>query len=527
MEYKIKSRAQNKGKLNPIQNQKEEFPNDTDLVDEFPKIERNQIYKPKKIEYNISKIKKENYDNDDYHENKINMKKKYETIYKYNTEKKSGNKGLKVQRIYKLNKVYNNQNENLSNNFNTIYNENEPETKIIINNAEGGFNKHIYLPNNNHIRRNTLYNSCIPRYMTFEKSEEKGESKIRGSVNLVRNENFSELIEIPKSEYSKYAGRETIHVGGGMSTGEYKFRGQGIIITQKKGMKENIVFSEDEILKEINKMKNKPKKIKGRRYEVLDKFYALTEYDGEPIYKMEKMKSQYEYDHQMKYSDNDKSSTIFKFKNKKNQISQQAQSKSKGINMDNKRSNYTLKYKALSSKLEPNDEYSKYLFYKINKLRVNPQSYIKTLEDCKKNIIKDKHGRLIYNNEIKILLRKGEEAFNDAINFLKKLKPMNNLIFNPYIVIDLPKNEDDIKNKKDIFTKAENMINEGIIIKSFWRNVIKDPELSLLMLIVDDTGDNYAKRRNDIFDRNMKYIGINSIEINKNFLSYFSLCNEV
>ena len=134
---------------------------------------------------------------------------------------------------------------------------------------------------------------------------------------------------------------------------------------------------------------------------------------------------------------------------------------------------------------------------------------------------------MIYNNEIKILLRKGEEAFNDAINFLKKLKPMNNLIFNPYIVIDLPKNENEIKNKKDIFTKAENMINEGIIIKSFWRNVIKDPELSLLMLIVDDTGDNYAKRRNDIFDRNMKYIGINSIEINKNFLSYFSLCNEV
>ena len=38
-----------------------------------------------------------------------------------------------MQRIYKLNKVYNNQNENLSNNFNTIYNENEPETKIIIN----------------------------------------------------------------------------------------------------------------------------------------------------------------------------------------------------------------------------------------------------------------------------------------------------------------------------------------------------------------------------------------------------------
>ena len=44
------------------------------------------------------------------------------------------------------------------------------------------------------------------------------------------------------------------------------------------------------------------------------------------------------------------------------------------------------------------------------------------------------------------------------------------------------------------------------------------------MLIVDDTGDNYAKRRNDIFDRNMKYIGINSIEINGSFACYITLC---
>ena len=85
------------------------------------------------------------------------------------------------------------------------------------------------------------------------------------------------MIEIPKSEYASYAGRETVFIGGGMETGEYKFKEQGIIITQKGNLEDNIVISEEEILKEINRRKNNPKKEKRKRYEILDKFYAITE----------------------------------------------------------------------------------------------------------------------------------------------------------------------------------------------------------------------------------------------------------
>ena len=74
-----------------------------------------------------------------------------------------------------------------------------------------------------------------------------------------------------------------------METGEYKFKGQGIIITQKGTLEDNIVISEEEILKEINRRKNKPKKQKRKKIEIIDKFYATTQFDGKPIYKTEKM----------------------------------------------------------------------------------------------------------------------------------------------------------------------------------------------------------------------------------------------
>ena len=139
--------------------------------------------------------------------------------------------------------------------------------------------------------------------MSFQKSAVKQAttSKVHSTVNVVKTEDLSELVEIPRSEYEQYAGRETIFIGGGMDTGEYKFRGQGIIITQNEVPKK-IVITEEDILKEINRRKNKPKKEKKIKYEILDKFYNIVEYDGKPIRKIEKVeqqqKQQYEYEEQ-------------------------------------------------------------------------------------------------------------------------------------------------------------------------------------------------------------------------------------
>ena len=424
--------------------------------------------------------------------------------------------------------------------------------------------------------RYTQYYSDIPRYMSFQKSGIKQTSQVHSNVNVVKTEDLSELVEIPRSQYEQYAGRETIFIGGGMDTGEYKFRGQGIVITQAEVPKK-IIITEEDILKEINRRKNKPKKEKKRRYEILDKFYNIIEFDGKPIRKIEKVeqqqKQQYEYAQQEQYYSSSKGKVGYQFSSKESQSQQilnpqlesqsnqmqyqqsqqvysqqyesqpqnQAQSSSQAAQMKVKYSqnqnidnsinissndNNNFKTKKLVLNAVPSDNYSKNLLEQINKLRTSPQSYISVIEEAKKNIITDKRGRLVYNGKIKIGLNQGEAAFDNAISYLKGVKPVEKLIFNPYMAVELPKTENEIKYKNDLDLKVENMINNGIYIKSYWRDVIKDPEISFLMMIVDDNGNNSGMRRNDLLDPNMKYIGISSTEINGNFICYITLSTD-
>ncbi len=407
--------------------------------------------------------------------------------------------------------------------------------------------------------RSTSYYSDIPRYMSFQRSTVKSPTKIRSSLKVVETENTSELIEIPESQYDKYVGRETIFVGGGMETGEYKFRGQGIMITNAVP-EAKVVISEEEILKEINRRKNK-KKQKKKEYIIIDKFYAKTEIEGKPIKKIEKVETERKgmtYEEQQKYfaSLNSKGDAAFQMSSKASQsqsqqsqannqsqqfykfqsqsksqvqsqpISQsqmsQIQMKYSQNNINDKNNQIRISNLQISNSLL-SDNYSKYLLEQINKVRTNPQSYIRIIENAKRNIIKDKFNRFIYNGKIKIGLATGEIAFNKAINFLKTVKPCEQLIFNPYLCVDLPRSENEIKYKNDLALKVENMLNNGINVKSYWREIIKDPDISLLMMIIDDNGEKSGMRRKDLLDPNMKYIGINSVEINGIFVCYITL----
>ena len=393
----------------------------------------------------------------------------------------------------------------------------------------------------------------IPRYISFQKSTDHRNNvnsnvnaNIKSSLNVVKTENISELIEIPRSEYGNYQGRETIFIGGGMDTGEYKFRGQGVVITQGEVPDSKVIISEEEILKEIMRRKNKPRKQKKKRYEVLDRFYAITEFDGKPIKKIEKVEHQqkeYSYEEQQKYYSSSQGQAYQYSSGQAQQSQSQSQSQSQfqmrqynqsqnqnygmsgmnmnmkmGMGMDNN-NNFKLK-NVISS---PYDNYSKYLLEQINKVRTDPQSFIGIIEDAKNNIIRDKHGRLIYNGKIKIALNDGEAAFNNAINFLKNLHPMEKLEYNPYITVELPQTENELKYKNDLSLKVDNMLNNGISVKSYWRDIIKDPEISFLMMMVDDNGIKSGMRRKDLMDPKMKYIGISSIEINGNFVCYITL----
>ena len=517
----------------------------------------------RRVEYHIRKVNQDNdenvesAENIEYDENAEQMEENAEGEYEIiqQDQEELGDEGYQERGEYITEQIYDKENQNMAN-YPNDYIQGQNYSKIVINKSNSSnaayTNKNIKISGNSPNilietggykgRHTSSYYSDIPRYMSFQKAELRGSGNIRSSLNVVKTEDQSELIEIPKSQYASFAGRETVFIGGGMETGEYKFKGQGIIITQKGSLEGNVEISEEEILKEINRRKNKPKKEKRKKYEILDKFYAVTEYEGKPIYKtekMEQMEKQYEYNQQQKYSASAKGSAAFHMNSGSNIINdnnnaqmnqmqfsqfEQSHSQSESQNINNSSINYSLKYKNLDISMQPSDNFSKALFSQINKIRSNPQSYINFIENSKKNIMTDKKGRLIYNGTIKIALTRGEQAFDEAIDFLKKSKSMEQLVFNPYLTVEMPKTANEIKYKNDLRYKVEKMINKGIIIKSFWRDVIRDPEISFLMMMVDDTGEMSGMRRKDLLDPNMKYIGINAVEINGSFVCYITLC---
>ena len=390
----------------------------------------------------------------------------------------------------------------------------------------------------------------IPREHLYKKVEKK--IKIKEGNNAVIN---PDLIDIPRAEYPNVNTDNIVMIlGQGMDTGEYKFVGEKTVIKENPNKK--IAVTQEEILQELNKRKKKKlygsKKIK---YEVIDKFYALTDINGKTIKRVQKtdynkkaggMKSSNYYYSNMNMNmatnnniqnnsrinnmsnmNNMKINTSFgnsysmsmkmQYMNNMSGMGGMSRMNNMNINMNNMNG-----YNMTSL---PMDNYSSYMLEQINKLRSDPQSFIGIIEDAKVNISKDRYGRLIYNSRLKVALNSGEKAFDEAINFLKNANSMQPLVYNPMITVNVPSNVEEILDKDDLGNKVEYMLRNGINIKSYWRDVIKDPEISFLLMITDDNGFNGGMRRKDILSPSIKYIGINSNEINNNFACYITLAN--
>ena len=173
----------------------------------------------------------------------------------------------------------------------------------------------------------------------------------------------------------------------------------------------------------------------------------------------------------------------------------------------------------------PNDDFSKYIFEHINKLRQNPHSFIDIIKKQKSNVTIDKSGIKIYKSCVKVAINTGEEAFDLAVKILENTQPMKKLIYNPDITVKIPNNEEDIKSKLYLSDKVTDMINNGINVKSFWKDIISDPETCFILMVVDDSGKCAGHKRNDILDPDSKFIGISSVKIGKSFACYITLSN--
>ena len=173
-----------------------------------------------------------------------------------------------------------------------------------------------------------------------------------------------------------------------------------------------------------------------------------------------------------------------------------------------------------NEELKPEDNFSLYIFEHINLLRQNPESFINLIEDSKKKITYDKKKRLVYKSNVKVALSKGEPAFDDAISVLKNTDPMNKLIYNPNMNIPLPISEEEIKDKNYLKNNVKLLLSNNVKIRTYWRDIINDPETSFILMIVDDSGNKAGNKRKDLLNPDMKYIGICSTMIGKNFVCY-------
>ena len=175
------------------------------------------------------------------------------------------------------------------------------------------------------------------------------------------------------------------------------------------------------------------------------------------------------------------------------------------------------------------------MLIEINNSRKNPLSVIPKIEKYYQNIdISNKNEFFIRVDEKnKIRLYKGKNLFIQCQNFLKKLSSLPSFILRNEMTFPFP----EIKNKISInectnefyLSKTLKAINEemekknNIKILNFHYDIMtSNTELSVVLQIVDDTNSLF-QRRNNIFRKDSKYIGINVGKISDDLFCYYLL----
>ena len=163
----------------------------------------------------------------------------------------------------------------------------------------------------------------------------------------------------------------------------------------------------------------------------------------------------------------------------------------------------------------------------INNIRKDPVSYADIIEDSMQNIIEepDKNDesktKKIYKYKIKVALNRGEAAFEEAAEELRNMESLPPLILKNDICVPLPDDEEDIKNSYYLREQVK-LLREKSNIDVFFKDLIKIPEVSALLMVVDDSERNPGKKREAVLSREFKYIGISSKFIGKTFIAYFA-----
>ena len=99
---------------------------------------------------------------------------------------------------------------------------------------------------------------------------------------------------------------------------------------------------------------------------------------------------------------------------------------------------------------------------------------------------------IIFKKKVKVKLFKGEDEFIEAAKLLTKMSPMEPLQFNEDIIIPIP---DSFEVMNDIDFIKNKIIKSNVNV--FFKTNIKNPELAVLLMIVDDIA-NLLKRKREM-----------------------------
>ena len=153
--------------------------------------------------------------------------------------------------------------------------------------------------------------------------------------------------------------------------------------------------------------------------------------------------------------------------------------------------------------------YVKKVFYLINKIRTDPAKFADFVISSQK-YVKEIEDRIIFDHKIKVALNEGKKMFLECADYLRKLSPMEELIFSDDIVLECPTELNNIKDinyfKDKVIEKKENQN-----IEAYFKDSISEPEISVLLMIVDDSSKNPKKKREAVLNPKFKYIGISAI----------------
>ena len=169
--------------------------------------------------------------------------------------------------------------------------------------------------------------------------------------------------------------------------------------------------------------------------------------------------------------------------------------------------------------MEPNENYeekSRNIFNLINKYRANPRELARHLEKLKKYL--DKSTNILSEpDKIQIQMVEGENVFNEAINFLKNLRPLQPLQWDDCLAQSAQEHVDDIGPKGLLLyqssdgTEPEDRITKyGNYIESLGENIDFGPndEIGVIVSLTLDDGEEERPHRDNLFKNDYKKIGI-------------------